>query len=182
MPCAPYAGDGVGLSTVPPIGARVWIEFEGGDPDYPIWSGGWWGEDELPKDEMGAGGTPQLKILRSEEGLIVALDDSAGTITLSDSRGSNLVTIKVNEGGVRIAASAEIVVEAPRIELVDGAGHPLVFGDSLLQYLNTLVSLFNAHLHPGELADGHIPVTPAPPVSPFPPATPALLSTRSFTG
>jgi hypothetical protein len=42
--------------------------------------------------------------------------------------------------------------------------------------------MFNAHLHPGELAAGFIPVTPAPPVPPFPPATPALLSVRVKTG
>ena len=30
-------------SLVPPIGAGVWIEFEQGDPDYPIWTGGFWG-------------------------------------------------------------------------------------------------------------------------------------------
>lgn len=28
---------------VPQLGAGVWIEFEQGDPDYPIWVGGFWG-------------------------------------------------------------------------------------------------------------------------------------------
>jgi len=57
-----------------------------------------------------------------------------------------------------------------------------VFGDSLLQYLNQLVSMFNAHMHPGELAAGVIPVSPAPPVPPFPPATPDMLSLQVKTG
>jgi hypothetical protein len=48
----------------------------------------------------------------------------------------------------------------------------------LLIYLNQLVAMFNAHVHPGELAAGFIPVTPAPPVPPFPPATPSLISTK----
>jgi type VI secretion system (T6SS) baseplate-like injector VgrG len=43
MPCVPGAGLNTGMFTVPPIGAGVWIEFEGGDPDYPIWVGGFWG-------------------------------------------------------------------------------------------------------------------------------------------
>ena len=43
MPCVPYAGSGVGFFAVPPVGANVWVEFEGGDPDYPIWSGCFWG-------------------------------------------------------------------------------------------------------------------------------------------
>ena len=43
MPCVPVAGINMGIFTVPPIGAGVWIEFERGDPDYPIWVGGYWG-------------------------------------------------------------------------------------------------------------------------------------------
>jgi hypothetical protein len=43
MPCLPVAGLNMGLFTVPPVGAGVWIEFERGDPDYPIWVGGFWG-------------------------------------------------------------------------------------------------------------------------------------------
>ncbi len=42
-PCLPVAGINTGVFTVPIIGAGVWIEFERGDPDYPIWVGGYWG-------------------------------------------------------------------------------------------------------------------------------------------
>src|SRR5215471_8220639 len=43
MPCVPAAGIQAGCFIVPPIGSQVWIEFEQGDPDYPIWTGGFWG-------------------------------------------------------------------------------------------------------------------------------------------
>lgn len=43
MPCAPVAGINMGMFTLPLIGAGVWVEFEQGDPDYPIWVGGFWG-------------------------------------------------------------------------------------------------------------------------------------------
>lgn len=49
MPCTPYAGKDIGLFMVPPIGTNIWVEFEGGDPDYPIWTGCFWGRDELPQ-------------------------------------------------------------------------------------------------------------------------------------
>src|SRR5215468_8530312 len=42
-PCVPAAGIQSGVFIVPPIGSQVWIEFEQGDPDYPIWVGGFWG-------------------------------------------------------------------------------------------------------------------------------------------
>ncbi len=48
MPCVPYAGPGVGLFAIPPVGANVWVEFEGGDLDYPIWTGCFWGIGEVP--------------------------------------------------------------------------------------------------------------------------------------
>jgi hypothetical protein len=182
LPCAPYAGDGEGQFTVPPVGAGVWIEFESGDLSRPIWSGCWWGENQVPEDNAGTQATPPLKIIRSETGLMVTLDDNSRKITVSDANGSNMLEIKVQEGKVTIKAATKAIVEAPLIELVENAAHPVVFGDNLLQYLNQLVTMFNAHIHPGQLAAGFIPVTPAPPVSPFPPATPALLSTRVKTG
>jgi uncharacterized protein involved in type VI secretion and phage assembly len=182
LPAGPYSGDGEGFYSVPPVGAGVWVEFEAGDVDRPIWAGAWWGEDQLPKDESGTEATPPLKILRSEKGMLVALDDSAQTITLSDSGGDNLVTIKVQQSQVRIQATAKVIVEAPQIELVDGASHPLVFGDNLLQYLNQIVAMFNAHLHPGQMAAAVLPVIPTPPVPPLPPATPSLLSLKVKTG
>jgi hypothetical protein len=49
MPSVPFAGPGAGFVALPPVGAGVWIEFEQGDPSYPIWTGGWWGSvSELP--------------------------------------------------------------------------------------------------------------------------------------
>ena len=43
MPCVPVAGINTGVFTVPMIGSGVWVEFERGDPDYPVWVGGYWG-------------------------------------------------------------------------------------------------------------------------------------------
>jgi hypothetical protein len=181
LPCAPYVGDGEGLHAMPPVGAGVWIEFEAGDPARPVWTGGWWSRDEVPQNEQGSASRPPRKILRSGEGLMLSLDDEAKTATLSDANGNNLIVIDVNRGLITVQANAKVVVEAPQIELVRGAPHPLVFGDNLLQYLNQLVNLFNAHTHPGETVIG-VPVSPAPPVPPFPPAQPSLLSVKVKTG
>jgi len=43
LPCLPSGGMLTGMYVAPPIGAGVWVEFEQGDPDYPIWVGCWWG-------------------------------------------------------------------------------------------------------------------------------------------
>lgn len=111
------------------------------------------------------------KILLNEDGVTIN-DDSEGEI----------ITLAKNTGQLKIKANAKVIVEAPQIELVEGAAHPLVFGDNLLTYLNQVVQIFNTHMHPGELALGSLPVTPAPPAPPLPTPTPALLSVKVKTG
>lgn len=182
LPCAPYSGAGSGIYSVPAPKAGVWIEFEAGDVSRPVWSGCWWGEDQLPENNSGTAATPPLKVIRSEKGLLVTMDDASQTIHVSDKNGQNMLEIQVQPGKITIKGASKAIVEAPLIELVENATHPVVFGDQLLQYLNQLVTMFNTHIHPGELALAIFPITPAPPVSPFPPATPALLSTRVTSG
>jgi hypothetical protein len=182
LPSLPFAGPTMGMYTIPPVDAGVWIEFEAGDPSLPVWTGCFWSSGQLPKDESGAEATPPMKVIQSEKGLLVALNDDSQVISISDANGSNLLKIEAQGGKITVQAQVKVVVEAPQIELVDAASHPLVFGDELMSYLSQMVSLFNAHLHPGELAAGVLPVTPAPPVPPLQPPTPALLSLKVKTG
>jgi len=76
MPCSPYAGPGVGFFAVPPMGANIWVEFEGGDVDYPIYSGCFWGlgEAPLPAATMPLGA---MKVFKTEC-LELILDDMPG--------------------------------------------------------------------------------------------------------
>ena len=39
LPCVPCKLPGKAGSALPKIGDTVWMEFERGDPDFPIWSG-----------------------------------------------------------------------------------------------------------------------------------------------
>ena len=107
------------------------------------------------------------------------LDDVQQTITLSDAAGTNQVEVSVPTGTVTVRGLARIVLEGPLIqEGSQMSAHPAVLGDQLLAYLGQLVMLFNTHVHPGELAGGFIPVTPAPPVAPMLPPSPSLLSLK----
>lgn len=84
LPCTPYAGKDVGLFLVPPIDANLWVEFEGGDPDYPIWSGCFWGENELPQNA------------RVEEPAKVQVFRTVGiTLTLSNMDNNKGITLEV---------------------------------------------------------------------------------------
>jgi uncharacterized protein involved in type VI secretion and phage assembly len=181
LPCVPYAGDGAGQFTVPPKNAGVWIEFEAGDLSRPIWTGCWWSANNLPKNEKGTVATPTMKIIRSEKGLMVTFDDNGQEITLSDDNGRNMLKIKVMDGLVTIQGAVKAVVEAPQIELVEKAAHPIVFGDMLLQYLNQLVLSIQSHTHPGAVA-GPYPVAPVPPSTSFPTPASSMNSTKVKSG
>ncbi|MEM8840503.1 MAG: phage baseplate assembly protein V [Pseudomonadota bacterium] len=181
LPCTPYAGPDQGLFAVPPVGSGVWIEFEEGNVERPIWTGAWWPRGDTPRPEEGEEGGQNTKILKTESGLNVALDDRNNVLVVSDGNGANKITIKSDEGQIRVEASGKVVVDARQIELIERGAHPLVFGDDLLVYLNQVVALFNSHTHVGETVIG-IPVTPAPPVPPLQPPQPSILSTRVTTG
>jgi uncharacterized protein involved in type VI secretion and phage assembly len=178
-PCAPYAGPGAGLYAVPQTGAMVWIEFEAGDASRPIWVGAAWAAKTLPMQEGGISVQPTTKILRSDLGLLVALDDAAQTISVSDTLGKNLVSIKVLKGTVEVKSAAKVVLDAPLIQHGEGARHPAVLGDELLIYLNQLATAFNTHVHAGQAA-GMVPVSPAPPLQKVPPPSPGLNSRRNL--
>jgi hypothetical protein len=98
-PCVPYAGKGVGLFLIPPTDTSVWIEFEHGDPDYPIWTGCFWAQGELPA-------TPALaekKVLKTDN----------CTLTLDDTPGIGGITIETKD-------RKKIAMDALQIEITDG--------------------------------------------------------------
>jgi uncharacterized protein involved in type VI secretion and phage assembly len=164
-----------GFFAVPDIGAGVWIEFEGGDLSYPIWSGTWYTSGAIPESAQ-----PPQKVLKTKSGHKIVFDDDQGSLTITD---SNNNTIAMDNQSIKITAGAatQIVIDAQQIQLVDGASHPLVFGDQLLQYLTQMVQIYQTHMHPGQTA-GPVPVTPAPPTPPMNPPDPGLLSQIVTTG
>lgn len=166
-----------GLFALPDIKAGVWIEFEGGDLSYPIWSGTWFTSGHIPESAKAG-----KKVFKTKSGHKIVLDDDGGSLEVTDSNGNS---VKMDSSTVKIAAggAVKVVIDAPQIELVDSAAHPLVFGDELMQYLNQIVQLFNSHMHPGETTpSGGGPVTPKPPAPTLSPPTQSLLSTKVNTG
>ena len=117
MPCVPYAGSGVGFFAIPPVGANVWIEFEGGDPDYPIWSGCFWGVGEVPAMPAIA----EMKVLKTDMGTITINDlPGAGGITIETTTG---MKIDINAIGIEITngQGASIKLTGPQVSINDGA-------------------------------------------------------------
>lgn len=116
--CVPYAGPNVGLAFLPEIGAGVWIEFEGGDVSYPIWTGCYWRDGEQPSDAA-----PAIKAIVTKSGHKILLDDDGTTITISD-QNNNTITlssdgITLQRGGNQIEiGDAEVNVNDGALEIV----------------------------------------------------------------
>jgi uncharacterized protein involved in type VI secretion and phage assembly len=127
MPCLPGAGINTGVFTVPPIGAGVWIEFEHGDPDFPIWVGGYWGSaaetplmaHAVPPGVAGITLQTTLKngitisdvpgptggiLIQTTSGAMISVSDVG--ITISNGKGATLMmtgpTTDINAGALTI--------------------------------------------------------------------------------
>jgi uncharacterized protein involved in type VI secretion and phage assembly len=120
-PCVPFAGGGMGFFALPKVGAGVWVEFEHGDPDYPIWTGCWWDSAaEVPPVLLAP---PYKKLLiKTEGGNSVLLDDTPGVggITLETSGGQKVI---LSATGVEITngQGASIKFSGPQVSVNGGA-------------------------------------------------------------
>jgi len=105
LPCVPYAGLEVGFYAMPPIDANVWIEFEAGDPDHPIWTGCFWEEGQVP---LGAP-IPGMKIFKTESITLILNDDpEAGGLTLEvlPPAVDTPISITLNSAGIQVETEA----------------------------------------------------------------------------
>lgn len=123
LPCAPFGGDQTGFFAVPATGAGVWIEFEHGDPDYPVWAGCWWGNAaEMPPTLLAPPPPGKKVMLRTEGGHSILVDDTPGIggITLETATGQKValtptgITIDNGMGG-------SITLQGPQVSVNNGA-------------------------------------------------------------
>jgi uncharacterized protein involved in type VI secretion and phage assembly len=112
--CVPFAGNGIGMAFLPEAGSGVWIEFEAGDVSYPVWTGCYWRDGELPSDAA-----PSVKVIVTKAGHKILLDDDAGTITISD---QNQNSVTLGSDGITLQRGAsKIVVDDTEVNVNEGA-------------------------------------------------------------
>jgi hypothetical protein len=124
MPCVPFAGIQSGAFMVPPLGSGVWVQFEQGDPDYPVWTGGWWGSAaEVPILALAPPAIPpgQNVVVQTVAQNTLILSDSpptpiSGGIVLKSTTGAMIV---VNDSGIYIqnGKGASITMIGPTVAI-----------------------------------------------------------------
>ena len=124
MPSLPIAGKQMGVYAIPQVGAGVWVEFEQGDPDYPIWSGGYWGAvAEVPVLALaGLPASPNIVLQTTGQNSIVVSDvpGLTGGIMLKTPTGAMIV---VSDTGIIISngKGATITLTGPTVSVNNGA-------------------------------------------------------------
>ncbi len=105
LPCVPYAGPQVGFAFTPPIGANIWVEFEGGDPTHPIWAGCFWAELERP--------------VVAADPLLYAIKTDGFTLLINDTPGEGGAIVTVTEPSVEVPVVITIDAEGLQAETAE---------------------------------------------------------------
>jgi Type VI secretion system/phage-baseplate injector OB domain len=117
--CAPLAGPTgppMGVYMVPPKGAGVWVEFEHGDPNFPIWVGCRFGAStDVPSAaKSGLPLSPSIVLQTAGQNQIVISDSPGATGGITIRSGAS--TISINQSGISLTAP-KIEIKAPIINI-----------------------------------------------------------------
>lgn len=141
LPCLPYGGDvNQGFWFIPEVGAGVWVEFEEGDLEFPLWVGTFWseasGESEAPKpnDKDGAEqgnvqDPPTSKIIKTKKGHTIQLEDADGAeqVIIQDNQNQHLISL--NSTGIQIQDGTnnnEIILNSDGMTFTDANGNQII--------------------------------------------------------
>jgi uncharacterized protein involved in type VI secretion and phage assembly len=124
MPCFPVTGKQMGVWAVPLIGSGVWVEFEQGDPDYPIWVGCFPGSAaDVPALALAGNPVSPSIVLQTSLQNTLMISDMAGPtggILLKTTTGA---MISINDIGITISngKGAVIAMTGPSVNINAGA-------------------------------------------------------------
>jgi uncharacterized protein involved in type VI secretion and phage assembly len=185
--CVPYGGAaGQGMLMVPDVGAGVWVEFEEGDLEFPIWVGTFWskpgGDTELPTVDGSAQDPPTRKILKTAKGHTIEFEDkdSEELVTIVEAANGNVITMDRN--GITITDGANgneitlapdgVTVKSKGTQVVVGAGgvqiggsaatDQFVLGTQFKAQVLSFMTALSTHTHIGNLG-----APTSPPVAPM---------------
>jgi uncharacterized protein involved in type VI secretion and phage assembly len=132
------AGSNRGTWFIPDVNDEVLVAFQGGDPRWPYVLGGLWNGSDSPPETMDRSGSNERKVIRSRNGVRIALDDTdgqerftvetpggqkvilrdgPGAIEIRDANGNSIV---LDTSGITVNAAAEVKVSAATVHVTAG--------------------------------------------------------------
>jgi uncharacterized protein involved in type VI secretion and phage assembly len=100
------------------------VEFEQGDPDYPIWTGCWWGSAaEVPALALAAPPGLQTILIQTTAQTTLLMSDVPGPTGGFLLKTTSGATIMINDTGIIISngQGATIAMVGPTITMNEGA-------------------------------------------------------------
>ena len=163
MPCVPYGGQkNQGSLFVPEIGAGVWVEFEEGDLEFPIWVGTFWsapgGASEIPtlndadgKERQNEQQQPTRRIIKTGKGHTIQFEDADGQemVVIVEATHQHVVTL--DRDGIQITDGVNgnrIILGKHGIQVGSkGASEPFVLGNQFSANMTDFLKALNTHTH-----------------------------------
>lgn len=179
MPCVPYGGEAnTGFLYIPEKKSGVWVEFEEGDLEFPIWTGTFWskpgGASELPiannpdgSEQASVQEPPTCKIIKTKKGHTIQLEDKDGDemVTIVSAHDGKKNVITLNSKGITIfdGNGNEIIMASGGIKIgSSSASEPFVLGNTFKLNVQNLISALASHTHTGNLG-----APTSPPMAPL---------------
>lgn len=126
FPIGMYAGKGIGAFFIPNVGDKIWVCFENGDPSFPLWQYGWWGDNsEVPKEA-----SKDVNVLQTTSGSRITLNDTDKVIKIDDPHGNSVI---LDDKGVSVVSSNISLGKHEK------SSEPAVLGDTAMDLLNEFI-------------------------------------------
>lgn len=115
MPCVSLAGAKHGFVCLPEAQDGVWIEFEAGDPARPIWTGCWWGTDDLADDLN----KHKARTWVTTSGHRITLDDDGKKVLINHAKGAK---VEMTDSSMTLECkSGKVVLDSSGVNINDNA-------------------------------------------------------------
>lgn len=136
LPCSPSAYDDSGFFFIPPKNETVWVEFEEGDSQFPIWTGSWWVPFKSPLSHHDYSEVGDQRIIKTKSGHELSFNDKSG---------EENVKLKHKSGAsIEIKPNGDIILDVSSSKVLLGdsnSSQALARGTSLKNWLDN-------HTHP----------------------------------
>lgn len=142
-PMGMWGGKDYGVQMLPKVGDMVWVSFENGDPNFPLWKHAGYGKEELPSEFS----TPQHYGFKTPNGSILVINDNEGEEEILVKLKTGLEWIKINP--------EQLENEAKLIKLGKEGEEWAVMGETLLEKMESMADKLDTtyktlinHTHP----------------------------------
>lgn len=144
-PKASFGGKQNGLWAIPDIGEWVYVSFDHGRAEFPIWEGGWWADNGDVTADM----TLKNVVLCTAEGLKIVINRTENTVLIQQSNGNSIL---IAGDAITVQSASQVSVQAPEIMTGNGGALQALATQAFLTYFsNNIIPFLQSKGYTGPL-------------------------------